>query len=325
MRFARAPVLHLRVASSSVHAEAKRAGVVIWTGEAAYGSIPDLAEVVASLAAAPAERCRRLQVTLERPPAQTRTLVDLPPVRDRELGALVANQAGRFFRRNGAPLVTDATWVTTGGKRVTQAAAVEEPVVLAIVAGAAEAGLILERIGAAGTSPELQLLPIAERAVRERAGRRATVRLGIAVLATWLLAGTVFGARLIVEQREVEAELAAAAAPLAALREVRQEMRSAEAMVQQLADARRSRGEALATLARLNAALPDSAVITSYTWRSDGSGIIAGAGRRAADVLAAFDRGRAVPDARVNGSIVREVLAGHQWERFTILFGERNP
>src|SRR6266511_6201537 len=64
------------------------------------------------LAAAPTERCRRLRVTLERPPAQTRTLTDLPPVRDRDLASLVANQAGRFFRRNGTALVTDATWVT---------------------------------------------------------------------------------------------------------------------------------------------------------------------------------------------------------------------
>src|SRR5207249_9341128 len=123
----------------------------------------------------PAERCRRLRVTLQRPPAQTRTLSDLPPVRDRELASLVANQAGRFFRRNGAALVTDATWVTNDVGRVTQAAAVEEPLVLAIVAGAREAGLVVDRITPAGTSPQLQLLPTAERAVRARARQRAIV------------------------------------------------------------------------------------------------------------------------------------------------------
>ncbi len=326
MKLTRAPVLHLRVAASSVQAEATRAGVVIWAGEATYESSEDLAEVVARLAAAPTERCRRLQVTLERPPAQTRKLTDLPPVRDRELPALVANQAGRFFRRNGVPLVTDAAWVTKNGTgRVTCAAAVEEPVVLAIVAGAKEAGLIVERITPAGTSSALQLLPTAERAVRERARQRILLRLGIAVLATWFVAGALFGARLIVERRTVDAELAAASEPLAALREVRQEMRAAEGMVRTLADARRSRGEALATLARLNAALPDSAVLTSYTWRSDGSGIIAGAGRRAASVLAAVERRRAVPNARLEGAIVREMLAGREWERFTMLFGGNLP
>lgn len=327
MRFTRAPALHLRVGESLVHAEATRAGVAIWVGEATYGSHDDLAEVVARLAAAPAERCRKLYVTLERPPAQTRTLTDLPPVRDRELTALVANQSGRFFRRNGAPLITDAAWVTNGNgsPRVTHAAAVEEPLVVAIVAGAAQAGLIVESITPLGMSAQLQLFPAAERAGRERGRRRTIIRMGIAVVAVWLFAGAAFGARLIIERRAMEAELAAANAPLDALREVRLEMRTAEAMVRELADARRARGEALAALARVNAALPDSSVLTSYTWRSRGSGIIAGAGLHASDVLAAVERRRAVPNARLEGAIVREVLAGREWERFTILFGERAP
>jgi len=325
VKLSRGPVLHLRVGNSSVNAEAKRAGVTIWAGQATYDSLQDLVEVVARLGAAPTERCRRLRVTIERPPAQMRTLTNLPPVRDRELSALVANQAGRFFRRNGAALVTDAVWVRNGPGRVTQAAAVEEPVVLAIVAGAAEAGLRIERITADGTSPRLQLLPTAERAARARARRRDTVRLGVAVLAVWIVAGVLFGVRLIVERRGVEAELAAAKPPLAALREVRQEMRTAEAMVVELADARRARGQALATLARVNAVLPDSAVLTSYFWRADGSGFLAGAGRRAADVLAAVERGRAVSDPRVEGAVVRETLGGREWERFTIMFGGHQP
>jgi len=321
----RAPVLHLTVGDSNVRAEAMRAGVAVWAGEAIYDSPSDLAEVVARLAAAPTERCRRLRVTLERPPAQTRTLTDLPPVRDRDLASLVANQAGRLFRRNGAALVTDATWVTNDVGRVTHAAAVEEPLVLAIVAGAAEAGLAVESITAAGMSPQLQLLPTAERAVRKRARRRTIVRLAIAACAAWLVAGLLFGVRLIIERRDVETQLAAADAPLAALRDVRREMRTAEAMVLDLAEARRSRGHALATLARVNGAMPDSAVLTSYTWRSEGSGILAGAGRRAADVLARVERTHAVPDPRIEGAIVREALGGHDWERFTIIFGPRNP
>jgi hypothetical protein len=322
---ARAPVLHLSVGDSMVRAEAMRAAVAVWAGQASYDSPTDLVEVVARLAAAPAERCRRLRVTLERPPAQTRTLTDLPPVRDGELASLVANQAGRFFRRNGAPLVTDATWVTSGTGRVTHAAAVEEPLVLAIVAGAAEAGLVVESITAAGMSPQLQLLPTAERAVRERARRRTISRLAIAACAAWLVAGALFGTRLVFERRDVEAQLAAADAPLAAIRDVRREMRTAEAMVLGLAEARRSRGEVLATLARVNGALPDSAVLTSYTWRSDGSGLIAGAGRRAADVLAAVERGHAAPNPHIEGAVVRETLGGHEWERFTIIFGTKNP
>jgi len=321
----RAPVLHLIVGDSNVRAEAMRSGVVVWAGEATYESPNDLADVVAQLAAAPAERCRRLRVTLERPPAQTRTLTDLPPVRERELPSLVANQSGRFFRRNGAALVTDATWVTNGSRRVTHAAAVEEPLVLAIVAGAAEAGLALESVTAAGMSPQLQLLPTAERAVRARARRRTTVRLAVGACAAWLVAGLLFGVRLVIERRDVEAQLAVADVPLAALRDVRREMRAAEAMVLGLAEARRSRGEALATLARVDGAMPDSAVLTSYTWRADGSGVIAGAGRRAADVLAAVERKHAALNPRIEGAIVRETLGAHEWERFTIIFGTKHP
>lgn len=322
---ARAPVLHLSVGHAAVRAEAIRAAATIWAGEAAYDTLSDLVEVIARLATAPAERCRRVRVTLERPPAQTRTLTDLPPVRDRELASLVANQAGRFFRRNGAPLVTDATWVTNGVGRVTHAAAVEEPLVLAIVAGAAEAGLVVESITAAAMSPLLQLLPTAERAVRARARRRAVIRLAIVAGVAWLVAGALFGVRLMIERRDVEAQLAAADAPLAAMRDVRRDMRTAETMVLGLAEARRSRGEALATLARVNGAMPDSSVLTSYTWRSNGSGLIAGAGRRAADVLAAVERSHAAPNPRIEGAIVREALGGHEWERFTIIFGAKGP
>lgn len=321
----RAPVLHLMVGNSNVRAEAVQSGVVRWAGEATYESPNDLAEVIARLAAAPTERCRRLRVILERPPAQTRTLTDLPPVRDRELPLLVANQAGRFFRRNGARLVTDATWVTNGTSRVTHAAAVEEPLVLAIVAGAAEAGLEVDSITAAGVSPQLQLLPTAERAVRARARRRTVLRLAVAACAAWMMTGVLFGVRLVIERRAVEAQLSAADAPLAALRDVRREMRAAEEMVLGLADARRSRGQALAALARVNGAIPDSAVITAYTWRSDGSGVVAGAGRRAADVLAALERSRAVSNPRIAGAVVREALGGREWERFTIIFGTKTP
>lgn len=321
----RAPVLRLMVGESSVRAEASQSGAVFWAGEATYESPGDLGEVVARLAAAPSQRCRRLRVVLERPPAQTRTLSDLPPVRDRELACLVANQAGRFFRRNGAPLVTDATWVTNGSGRVTQAAAVEEHLVVAIVAGAAEAGLLVESITAAGVSPQLQLLPTAERAGRARMHRRTVMRLAVAACAAWLVAGVLFGVRLLIERREVETQLAAADAPLTALHDVRREMRAAEAMVLGLAEARRSRGHAIAALARVNGAIPDSAVITAYTWRSDGSGVLAGAGRRAADVLAAVERSHAVFDPRIEGAIVREALDGRQWERFTIIFAPRTP
>ena len=322
MNLSRAPVLHLAVGAAAVHAQAMHADVLIWSGEAPYDSAAELTEVIARLAAAPTERCRRVRVTIERPPAQMRTLTDLPPVRDRELAALVATQAGRFFRRNGSQLITDAVWATPGqsAERITQAAAVEEPVLIAILAGAAQAGLVVESISPAGLS-SLQLFPTAERAVRLRARRRSVLRLAAVACGVWLLAAALYGVRMMKERRDVDAELATADAPLAALRDVRREMRTAETMVLGLAEAKRSRGEALATLARLHAVLPDSSVLTSYTWRGNGSGILAGAGRRASDVLAAVERSRAVVRPRLEGALVRETLGGRELERFTIVFG----
>ncbi|HJS43588.1 MAG TPA: hypothetical protein VJ755_08960 [Gemmatimonadales bacterium] len=325
MKLGRAPVLQLVIGDAKVRAEAVHAGVAVWAAEAVYETNADLTEVIARLAAAPAERCRRLKVTIERPPAQTRTLTDLPPVRGRDLTALVANQAGRFFRRNGASLVTDAIWVANGQSRVTQAAAVAEPLVLAVLTGATQAGLIVESITAAGVSSELQLLPSGERAVRAGARRRAFMRLVVAVCGIWLLAAASLALRLTIEASQVDRELAAAEAPLNALRDVKREMRTAEAMVVGLANARQARGQALAALARINAAVPDSAVVTSYTWRADGTGIVAGSARRAADVLAAFERNHAVPNPRLDGAVVREATPGREWERFTIIFGASTP
>src|SRR5439155_23446863 len=119
-----------------LRAEAVERGSVTWAGEASYGDVGELAEAIARLAAEPPRACRRITVTIERPPVQVRALTDLPPVKPRHLAALINQQAGRFFRKNGQSLITDAVWVGTRDTRLARAAAVEEPVVEAIAAGA---------------------------------------------------------------------------------------------------------------------------------------------------------------------------------------------
>jgi len=74
-------------------------------------------------------------------------------------------------------------------------------------------------------------------------------------------------------------------------------------------------------LAAVTRALPDSSVLTSLAWSVDGSGVIVGAARRAADVMARLDRLGTLPGARLGGPVVREQIAGKEWDRFTILFG----
>src|SRR2546430_16248595 len=78
------------------------------------------------------------------PPVQLRALSGLPPVKPWHLAALVAQQAGRFFRKNRQPLLTDAGWVGKGEARVAPAPAGEEPLVQAHVGRARAARAALE-------------------------------------------------------------------------------------------------------------------------------------------------------------------------------------
>ena len=118
----RTRTLHLRIGRSTLRAETIEHGTVVWAGEASYEGVDALADVIARLAAEAPPACRRLLVALERPPLQLRTLTQLPPLKSRHLAALVAQRAGWFFRKNGHPLVTDATWVGKGRPPVARAA-----------------------------------------------------------------------------------------------------------------------------------------------------------------------------------------------------------
>src|ERR1041385_3054870 len=317
----RTPTLRLRIGRSPLRAEAIERGSVAWAGEASYANLGELADAIARLAAEPPRACRRLVVSLERPPMQLRTLTELPPVKPRHLAALVAQQSGRFFRKNGQALVTDAAWVGKGPTRVAHAAAVEEPLVEAIAAGARAGGLWLETIVPAGESAPLRLLARSERDSRERAARRHTRWLAAATCALWLTAGALFVGRLFWEGRNVERELAALSQPLAAVLQARRELRDAETTINAISAAERDRGLSLGLLAAVTGALPDSSVLTSFEWNAGGSGVLVGGAHHATDVVARLDRLETLAGVRLGGPVVRESIAGREWERFTILFG----
>ena len=317
----RGALLRLRIGRSTLRAEAVERGSVTWAGEASYSDVGGLAEAIALLATEPPRACRRVMVALERPPVQLRALSHMPPVKPRYLAALVAQQAGRFFRKNGQPLVTDAAWVGTGEARRARAAAVEESLVEAVAAGARAAGLWLETITPADEAAPLTLLPRAERDNRERAARSRTRRLAVATCSVWLAAGAVFVARLAWERRAVERELKALEKPLVAVLDARRALRDAEATLNAVTAAERDRGQSLGVLAAVTGALPDSSALTSLAWTADGSGVLVGAARHATDVVARLDRLNMLAGVRLGGLVVREPIGGREWERFTILFG----
>ena len=314
-------LLRLRVGRSSLRAEALERDKVVWAGETSYASTVEIIDAVARLAADAAPACRRLVVVLERPPVQLRTLTGLPPVKARHLANLVAQQAGRFFRRNGHPLVTDAAWVGGRTSGVARAAAVEEPVAEAIASGALAAGLWLDTIAPAEGPETLSLLPSSERESRERRSRAGTRRLAVTTAAIWLGVAVIYLARLSSEGRRVERELADLQQPLAAVLDARRQLRDAEVALGAVALSERERGQSLTALARITRALPDSSVLTSMAWNGDGSGILVGAARHAIDVVARLDRAGALTNVRLDGPAVGEPVGGREWERFRMTFG----
>jgi hypothetical protein len=104
--------LVLRVGQGTIDAQLMRRRRVLWVGAAPYTVPDDIVQAIAQLAgeATLPIRPTGLQVTIEPPLVQIRMLRGLPPVRRRALRSLVALQAGRFFRRNGQPLITDVAW-----------------------------------------------------------------------------------------------------------------------------------------------------------------------------------------------------------------------
>jgi len=344
-RLARGDALHLTVRDASLHAVMMHRGAATWAGEATYASLAELTDAVARLAAEPAHPCRRLVVTLERPVVQLRTLADLPPVSHRALAAVVAHQASRFFRKNGVPLVTDAVWVgaepaglrgwpprrlirfVLGRAReppsrpIARAAAAAEPLIEAIAAGARAAGLALEAIAPPQGDAALSLFSPALRQTRARVARRGLRRWFLTAAGAWTLAATLFVVRLGWERRRVGAELTALDEPVRAVLAARRDLRDAAAAVEAVASVERSKGAALDVLAAVAAALPDSAVLTSFTWGAGAGGVLTGAAQRASDVVARLERA-GLQELRLEGPVVREAIGGRALERFTIVFRE---
>jgi general secretion pathway protein L len=255
---------------------------------------------------------------------QVRALEHLPPVKDSALKQLVAQQAGRFFRKNGKPLITDAVWMQRGRGQegVAQAAAVEEPWIEAIAAGARAAGLVLEEIHpqhGEQTLRKLSLVSPAERARRRRMELLALRRLAIAAGLLWMIATGAFAIRVQRAQGQVERRLAALKAPLDAVAAARRELAGAVRMVETIEEAERDRGRVLLSLAAITKALPDSSYLTSLAL-DEHEGTMTGLARQAAGVVAALERDATIAGPRLTGPVVREVSDGKELERFTLSF-----
>jgi len=135
-------VLGLSVGAASVHAVLHDRRGIRWAGAASYDGPAELSDVIARLAGDCGAPVRTARIALERDVVQLRTIVPAPPLKNAAVGRYVALEARRLFRKNGVPLVTDAVIVTAPGQgRVLFAAAGPEPLLTAVLAGCAQAGL----------------------------------------------------------------------------------------------------------------------------------------------------------------------------------------
>ncbi|HLB38654.1 MAG TPA: PilN domain-containing protein [Gemmatimonadales bacterium] len=148
-------VLGICVAQGELRAVLGGGGRLLWAATAPYASLDDVAPAIGRLAGDLPHATRRARVVLARHLVQLRTVAPAPPLTNAAARRYVAFEANRLFRRNGAPLVTDARVVPRdAAEKVLWAGAVPEPLVTAVVRGCEEAGLQLEALG-----PASEVLP----------------------------------------------------------------------------------------------------------------------------------------------------------------------
>ena len=140
----------------------------------------------------------------------------------------------------------------------------------------------------------------------------------VSAVALLVAAAAVYLVRLTIAHQRVDQLLAASQQPLSAVLAARQELRVAEATLLAAGQAIRMHGRTLELLEQLTRGLPDSAAITSLTIRDDGSGVLSGLARRAGAAVARLQSRPAFARARLQGPVTREMVAGREWERFTL-------
>lgn len=142
--------LGLSVGATSVHGVLLRRGTIVWAGSTAYTSPAELTDAIARLAGESGCVARTTRVVLARDVVQLRTILPAPPLKPSAARRYLALEAARLFRKNGAPLVTDAVAMPTAEKGLALfAAAAPQPLLDAIIDGCKQAGLRVQALAPA--------------------------------------------------------------------------------------------------------------------------------------------------------------------------------
>lgn len=317
--------LHLSVEPTRLVAELRVRRKSVWSGECALEPDDDLSHALDELFANPdlTGRVHRLLVRIAPPIVQLRALTDVPPVRHRPLDALVRTQASRFFRRNGAPLVTSAAWAPgKRGLRPALAAAIEEPWLAELGEVASRHGIAEVRVTPEG-HPNLALrLPAWERTRQARERRQVRRALLLAGLA-WLGVLAIDTTRLVRERAALDAGIAALAPGSEAVSRVARQADAITAMVDTIRVADLRRRQSAREVAALLGALPDGAHLSRLEWSANAGGQLAGAAPSATAVTAAIEGTGIVDSVRSGGAGTRLTTPVGEREAFSVTFTRR--
>lgn len=264
-----------------------------------------------------------LVARLTTPWLQLRTLNGLPAVSERDLGLLLGQRPGRYFRLAG-PVRLAAAWVARPGPlgNIAVAGAIDAAFFDGLAAVIAAAGWTLKGVEAESPCGQVTLrFGGADEPKRARASQARMVRAGLVTLLGFglvsLVSAWVWSAQL---GRRVSDDLARVAPAAGALGALKKEMAAADEAVRAVKATRARRGNALAALAALAQAMPDSAMLLSFETEGGATGRVTGRARRGMQFIASLEKGWAVRQ-RLEGSLIRETFQGAEWDRFAIQFG----
>ncbi len=292
-------------------------------GEIHYVDRMDLARALTEMASGVRERTgvRRADIVLGPGVLQRRLLTDLPSVRPGILRELVQQQQKRFFRRNGKPLVTDARWERSaeGTGRHVVAVAADEGTVEAVIAGLAEAGVVVERV--TDEERRFRLLPAGVVSIQhQRSWKHNRVLLSLAA-ALWIGVGVAHWVRLRVAERTLDAQLSQLAPAAASVRLARRKLVDAEQLVAAVDAADSTRPDMRLRLARVLQSVPDSAYLSSLTLDLTGTASVSGVAREAAAVVVALEEKAGLSSVHLEGAPLIDGTGGRRWERFSAQAG----
>ncbi len=318
--------LQLTVSRTEVQVEGWCGSELVWIAEHSYCGTEDLKDILALIAAGVPEsvKTRSLEIIVVPPLLQLRELPGLPPVRARDLRALIQQQVSQFFRQNGSPLIADAHWLpgARGLPRVAIAAATDEALVECVVEAASGAGYSVSTVRP-GPDPRvtrLSLLPRSMQALHAARGARSLRRAVVAVAALWVMVGLFLAGRAISERRFIEAELARLERPLTAMRSARMQIHGVRVLLENVATARADAAVLPRQLLAIVRALPDSVVLSSITLEAGGSGAITGLARHPFALAAALEADARLVKPHLEGVPLQSGPGAGAWGSFTLLF-----